>query len=135
MRYEPAAPRRRPNRGGVPELVHEERRGRGRSGTRPGLGPDGRLLPIPQRRTGSISGIQLRSFAAIGLPTTAAKRYEKVPNATVVIWKALLMIAEQTFCRLDAPELLPKVAEGLSFMVYASRTPRWPRPRRRLPRE
>jgi putative transposase len=54
-------------------------------------------------------------FAAVRLRTAAAKRYKKVPNATAVIWKTLL-IAEQTFRRLDAPELLPEVAEGVTFI-------------------
>ena len=50
-------------------------------------------------------------FAAVRLRTTAAKRYKRVERATAVIWKTLL-IAEQTFRRLDAPELLAEVAEG-----------------------
>jgi hypothetical protein len=49
------------------------------------------------------------------LRTTAAKRYKKVENATAIIWKTLL-IAEQTFRRLDAPELLAEVAEGLVYV-------------------
>jgi putative transposase len=53
-------------------------------------------------------------FAAVRLRTTAAKRYKKVENATAVIWKTLL-IAEQTFRRLDAPELLAEVAEGVTY--------------------
>lgn len=54
-------------------------------------------------------------FAAVRLRTAAAKRYKKVPNATAVIWKTLL-IAERTFRRLDAPELLPEVAEGVVYV-------------------
>jgi putative transposase len=49
----------------------------------------------------------------VRLRTAAAKRYKKVENATAVIWKTLL-IAEQTFRRLDAPELLAEVAEGVA---------------------
>ncbi len=45
------------------------------------------------------------------LGTAAAKRFKKVENATAVIWKTLL-IAEKTFRRLDAPELLADVASG-----------------------
>ncbi len=48
------------------------------------------------------------------LRTTAAKRYKKVERATAVIWKTLL-IAEQHFRRLDAPELLAEVAEGATY--------------------
>jgi len=38
-----------------------------------------------------------------------------VENATAVIWKTLL-VAEQSFRRLDAPELLPQVAEGVMYV-------------------
>jgi hypothetical protein len=38
-----------------------------------------------------------------------------VENATAVIWKTLL-VAEQSFRRLDAPELLPEVAEGVIYV-------------------
>ena len=54
-------------------------------------------------------------FAAVRLRTTAAKRFKKVANATAVIWKTLL-IAEQTFRKLNAPELLPEVAEGVEYV-------------------
>ncbi len=54
-------------------------------------------------------------FAAVRLRTAAAKRYKKTDNATAVIWKTLL-IAEQSFRRLDAPELLPQVAEGVVYV-------------------
>jgi transposase-like protein len=54
-------------------------------------------------------------FAAVRLRTAAAKRFRKVENATAVIWKTLL-VAEQSFRRLDAPELLPKVAEGVEYL-------------------
>jgi putative transposase len=54
-------------------------------------------------------------FAAVRLRTAAAKRYKRVENATAVIWKTLL-IAERTFRRLDAPELLAEVAEGVMYL-------------------
>lgn len=54
-------------------------------------------------------------FAAVRLRTAAAKRYKKVENAMAVIWKTLL-IAERTFRRLDAPELLAEVAEGVTYL-------------------
>src|SRR5437870_1131507 len=53
-------------------------------------------------------------FAAVRLRTAAAKRFKKVENATAVIWKTLL-IAEKTFRRLDAPELLADVASGFVY--------------------
>jgi putative transposase len=54
-------------------------------------------------------------FAAVRLRTTAAKRFKRVEHATAVIWQTLL-IAEQTFRRLDAPELLAEVAEGATYV-------------------
>jgi putative transposase len=53
--------------------------------------------------------------AAVRLRTAAAKRFKKVENATAVIWKTLL-IAEKTFRRLDAPELLADVASGVLYV-------------------
>jgi putative transposase len=51
----------------------------------------------------------------VRLRTGAAKRFKKVDNATAVIWKRLL-VAERTFRRLDAPELLSDVAEGVGYV-------------------
>ena len=56
------------------------------------------------------------SFAVVRLRTAAAKRFKKVENATAVIRKTLL-VAEKTFRRLDALELLADVAGGV---VYAN---------------
>ena len=53
-------------------------------------------------------------FAGLRLRTDAAKRYKKVENATAVIWK-MLLLAEQRFHRLDAPEKLMQVYLGFSF--------------------
>jgi putative transposase len=50
-------------------------------------------------------------FAALRLRTDAAKRFKKVENATAMIWK-MLMLAEQRFRRLDAPEKLMQVYLG-----------------------
>ena len=61
-------------------------------------------------------------FAAVRLRTGAAKRFKKVANATAVIWKTLL-IAEQTFRKLNAPELLPEVAEGVQYVDGIRVTP------------
>jgi transposase-like protein len=54
-------------------------------------------------------------FAVVRLRTSAAKRYKKVANATAVIWKTLL-VAEKTFRKLNAPELLAEVAEGAVYL-------------------
>jgi len=53
-------------------------------------------------------------FAALRLRTAAAKRFKKVNNATAVIWK-MLMLAEQRFRKLDAPEKLEQVFLGVKF--------------------
>ena len=53
--------------------------------------------------------------AAVRLRTAAAKRFKKVENATAVISKTLL-VAEQSFRRLDAPELLAEVVEGVIYI-------------------
>jgi transposase-like protein len=52
-------------------------------------------------------------FAAVRLRTNAAKRYQKVENATAVIWR-LLMVAQRQFRKLNAPELLAEVADGVT---------------------
>jgi transposase-like protein len=54
-------------------------------------------------------------FAALRLRTDAAKRYRKVDNATVVIWK-VLMLAERRFRRLDAPGKLMQVYLGFDLV-------------------
>jgi transposase-like protein len=53
-------------------------------------------------------------FAALRLRTDAAKRYRKTESATAVIWK-MLMLAEQRFHRLDAPEKLLQVYLEFGF--------------------
>jgi transposase-like protein len=50
-------------------------------------------------------------FHAVRLRTSASKRYRRTDNAEAIIWK-LLMLAERTFRKLDAPQLLPSVAAG-----------------------
>lgn len=54
-------------------------------------------------------------FAGIRLRTTAGKRFKRVESATALIWK-LLQVAEQTFRRLNAPELLPAVYAGTRYV-------------------
>lgn len=60
------------------------------------------------------SNIVESPFAVVRLRTNAAKRYKKSSRAAAVIWKSLL-IAEKTFRRLNAPELLKEVMEGAKF--------------------
>jgi len=63
-------------------------------------------------------------FASVRLRTTAAKRYKRVENATAMIWK-LLLVAEQGFRKVNAPELMAKVAAGATY-VNGIRS--WPEP-------
>ena len=51
-------------------------------------------------------------FAALRLRTDVAKRYKKVASATAVIWK-MLLLAEQGFRKLDAPEKMMQVFLGI----------------------
>ena len=48
------------------------------------------------------------------LRTDASRRYKRVEGNRAVIWK-MLRVAEQTWRKLNAPELLPLVASGASF--------------------
>lgn len=54
-------------------------------------------------------------FAAVRLRTDAAKRFKKVDNATALIWK-IMMVAETTFRRLNAADLLSDVYQGAKYV-------------------
>jgi transposase-like protein len=54
-------------------------------------------------------------FAALRLRTDAAKRFKRVENATAVIWK-MLLVAQQRFRRLHAPELMKEVHDGAQYV-------------------
>ncbi len=53
-------------------------------------------------------------FSAVRLRTEASRRYKKVDNAIATIWKTL-MIAQKRFRKLNAPELLKEVYEGVIY--------------------
>ncbi len=53
-------------------------------------------------------------FAALRIRTDAARRYKKVDRAIAVIWK-MLMVAENRFRRLQAPELMADVYLGARY--------------------
>ncbi len=57
----------------------------------------------------------LRTSSPVKSPFAAVRLRTVAENATAVIWKTLL-IAEKTFRRLDAPELLADVASGVVFV-------------------
>jgi putative transposase len=51
-------------------------------------------------------------FSVVRLRTAAARRFKKVANATAMIWKTML-VGEKRFHKLNAPELMQEVFEGL----------------------
>jgi len=53
-------------------------------------------------------------FSSVRLRTDASRRYKRVEGATAVIWK-LLQVAERSWRKLNAPDLLPLVASGMTF--------------------
>jgi putative transposase len=53
-------------------------------------------------------------FSRVRLRTTASRRFKSQVNATCLIWKTL-MIAEMSFRKLDAPQLVDKVARGQKY--------------------
>lgn len=54
-------------------------------------------------------------FDRVRLRTSAAKRYKRVENACALIWK-VLRVAEKMFRKLNAPHLLPSVANGAKYV-------------------
>jgi putative transposase len=66
-------------------------------------------------------GIHLRTtnivespFSAVRLRTDAARRFKKTDNAEAMIWK-LLCVAEKSWRKLNAPQLMREVYEGKRF--------------------
>ena len=53
-------------------------------------------------------------FSLVRLRTDASRRYKRVEGATAIIWR-MLQVAEQSWRKLNAPELLPLVASGMTF--------------------
>ncbi len=53
-------------------------------------------------------------FSRVRLRTTASRRFKSQVNATCLIWKTL-MIAEMSFRKLNAPELVAKVVDGTRY--------------------
>lgn len=53
-------------------------------------------------------------FASVRLRTDASRRYKRVEGAKAIIWK-MLRVAEKSWRKLNAPELLPLVVSGVTF--------------------
>jgi putative transposase len=53
-------------------------------------------------------------FSLVRLRTDASRRYKRADGAKAIIWK-MLRVAEQTWRKLNAPDLLPWVASGVRF--------------------
>jgi hypothetical protein len=77
---------------------------------------------MASRKAARAPGKPLRTFCNLNCSNpwtqsadTTAKRFKKVDFATALIWK-LLQVAEGTFRRLNAPELLPGVYVGVRYV-------------------
>ena len=53
-------------------------------------------------------------FAAVRLRTSAAKRFKKVERVTAIIWRPL-RVAEEHFCKLNAPEQYRNVPRSVRY--------------------
>ena len=53
-------------------------------------------------------------FSWVRLRTAASRRFKSQVNATCLIWKTL-MVAEMSFRKLNAPNLVEKLAEGKKY--------------------
>jgi putative transposase len=53
-------------------------------------------------------------FSRVRLRTSASRRFKSQVNATCLIWKTL-RVAEKSFRKLDAPQLVEKVAQGTKY--------------------
>lgn len=53
-------------------------------------------------------------FSSVRLRTDASRRFKRVEGAKAIIWK-MLQVAEHSWRKLNAPELLPLVASGVKF--------------------
>ena len=71
-------------------------------------------FPQPHWKSLRTSNVVESPFAAVRLRTAAGKRFQKVTNATLLIWK-VLQVAEQMFRRLDVYDMLERVAQGVLF--------------------
>jgi transposase-like protein len=71
-------------------------------------------FPAPHWRHLRTTNVVESPFSAVRLRTDASRRYKRVEGARAVIWK-MLRVAEQTWRKLNAPELLPLVASGATF--------------------
>jgi hypothetical protein len=50
----------------------------------------------------------------VRLRTEASRRFKSQVNATCLIWKTM-MVAEMSFRKLDAPESVAKVVDGMRY--------------------
>ena len=53
-------------------------------------------------------------FSSVRLRTDASRRFKRVEGAKAIIWK-MLQVAEKSWRKLNAPQLLPLVASGMKF--------------------
>jgi putative transposase len=61
-----------------------------------------------------VTNIVESPFSAVRLRTDASRRFKKTENAEAMIWK-LLTVAEQSWRKLNASELMRDVYDGTRF--------------------
>jgi len=71
-------------------------------------------FPQEQWRHLRTTNIVESPFSSVRLRTDASCRYTRVEGAKAIIWK-MLQIAEKSWRKLNAPELLPLVVSGVMF--------------------
>jgi len=71
-------------------------------------------FPLEHWRHLRTTNIVESPFSSVRLRTDASRRYKRVEGAKAIIWK-MLQVAEKSWRKLNAPELLPLVVSGVKF--------------------
>ena len=72
------------------------------------------LEGVPRWKHLRTSNVVESPFSRVRLRTEASRRFKSQVNATCLIWKTM-MVAEMSFRKLDAPELVAKVVDGTRY--------------------
>jgi putative transposase len=71
-------------------------------------------FPVEHWKHLRTSNVVESPFSRVRLRTAASRRFKSQTNATCLIWKTM-MVAEMSFRKLNAPELVDKVAHGTKY--------------------
>jgi transposase-like protein len=71
-------------------------------------------FPVEHWKHLRTSNVVESPFSRVRLRTAASRRFKSQTNATCLIWKTM-MVAEMSFRKLNAPELVDKVARGTKY--------------------